>query len=115
MLQSHTIEILHDDERLPVLLINFVDRADVGMVQRRGRLRFALKTPQGLRVFGNFVGKELQGDKATELDVFRLVDHTHPTAAELLNDSIVGNDLAEHGIAFSFQWLAISSLLRAES
>jgi hypothetical protein len=31
-----------------------------------------------------FVGKELHGDVATELQVFNFVDHTHPTAPILL-------------------------------
>ena len=48
---------------LAVLLADFVDRADVGMVQGRSGLRFALETCQRLRVLGYFIGQELQGDK----------------------------------------------------
>src|ERR1700730_16423204 len=43
MLQSQSIQKLHRDEGLSMLVVNFVDRADVGMVQRRGGLRFALE------------------------------------------------------------------------
>ena len=43
MLQRHAIQKLHGDERFAVLFVNFVDRADVGMVQSRGGLRFALE------------------------------------------------------------------------
>jgi hypothetical protein len=50
-----------------VLLVNFVDGADVGMVQGGGSLRFALEAGQSLRVFSNLVGQELQGDKAVQL------------------------------------------------
>jgi hypothetical protein len=29
--------------------------------------------------------------------IFRLVDHTHPAAADLLEDEVVGYDLFHHG------------------
>ncbi len=85
----------------PSLLVNFVDRADVGMVQRGSGLRFALEAGEGLRVFGNVVGQELQGDEAVQLHVLSLVDHTHAAAAELLDDAVVRDGLADHGIV---QW-----------
>ena len=85
------------------------------LVRLGGLEGFELEPIDRLSIVGAIGRQEFQCNRAGELEVFRLVDHTHPTAAELLNDSIVGNDLAEHGIAFSFQWLAISSLLRAES
>src|SRR5271165_114908 len=46
MLQRHAIEELHRNERSAVLLIDVVDRADVGMVQRRGGASFA---PEALK------------------------------------------------------------------
>jgi hypothetical protein len=42
------IQELRGDEGLPVLIINLVDGADIGMVKCRGCLRFALKAGQGL-------------------------------------------------------------------
>jgi hypothetical protein len=50
-----------------------------------------------LRVVGEFVGKELQGDVATELQVFRLVHDTHAPAADLAEDAVMGNRLP-HGL-----------------
>ena len=44
----------------PSLLVNFVDRADVGMVQGRSGLSFSLKAAERLRVFGHVVGQELE-------------------------------------------------------
>jgi hypothetical protein len=38
---------------------------------------------------------DLKNDKPTELDILGLVNHTHPPAAQLLNDSVVGNGLAD--------------------
>ncbi len=79
-----------------MLFANFVNGADVGMVQRRGSLGFALKAGESLRVFGYVVGQELQSNEPAELHVLGFVDHTHPTAAEFLNDAVVRDGLADH-------------------
>ena len=84
MLQRHAIQKLHGDERCAVLVVNFVDRADVGVIQRGGGLGFTLKTAEGLRVFGYVFGQELQSDKAAELHVLGLVHHTHAPASDPL-------------------------------
>jgi hypothetical protein len=72
-----------------------MDGADVGMIQGRCGLRFALEAAQDLRVFRNLVRQELQGDKAVQLYVLSLVDHAHTTAAELFYDAIVRNGLPD--------------------
>ena len=56
VLQRFTVQELHGDECLTVLLANVVDRADVRMVERGRGLRFALKAGQRLRVAGDFIG-----------------------------------------------------------
>jgi hypothetical protein len=81
VLQRHTIEELHHDKRASVLLANIVNCANVGMVQRRRRLRFTPKTAQGLRIFGDFVGQELQRHEAIQSRVLGLINDTHPSAA----------------------------------
>ncbi len=96
MLQGHAFEELHGDEALAVVLADFVDGADVGMVQRGGRARFAAETLQGLRVLGYIVGQEFQSDEAAEARVLGLVDDAHPAAAELLDDAVVRDGLADH-------------------
>ena len=48
------------------MLADFVDRADIGMVQRGSSLSLALKAGQRLWVLGHFIGQELQGDKAVQ-------------------------------------------------
>jgi hypothetical protein len=60
------------------------NRADVRMVQRRRGARLALKAFQSLRVQGKASRQELERYKAAELGVLGLVDHTHPTATQLL-------------------------------
>jgi hypothetical protein len=54
-------------------------------------------TAEGLCVVGEFVGQELQGHVAAQLEVFRLVHHTHTTATDLAEDAVMGNRLA-HGL-----------------
>ena len=48
VLQGCAIEKFHHDERPAILLTDFVNRTDVGMVQSGGGLRFSLKPGQSL-------------------------------------------------------------------
>ena len=66
------------------------------MVQRRRSSRFTAEAFQGLRIFRHVLRQELQRDKAAKFDVLGLVDHTHPAAAELLDDAVVRDGLADH-------------------
>src|SRR6266436_6802528 len=84
---------LHGDEGSPIGLINLVDRADVRVVQRGSSLGFPLETAESLRIVGKFFRKELQGDVATELEVFCFVDHTHSATPNLAEYAVMGNRL----------------------
>ncbi len=96
VLQGDAFEVLHDDEGLSGGFIDFVDGADVGMIQRRGGAGFALEALERLRVGGDFGRKEFESDEASQLDVFGLVDDAHATAAEFVDDAVVGDGLANH-------------------
>src|SRR5271167_2661183 len=89
MLQRHSVQKLHGDEGLSALIINLVNGADVWMIQSGRSLRFALESGQSLRILGYFIGQEFQGDETMQLHVLGLVDDTHATAAELLDDAVV--------------------------
>ena len=97
MLQRQPVQKLHDDEGLPILLPDFMDSADIGMIQCRGCLRLPLEASQRLRVFGYFVGQKLQGYETVQRRILSLVHHTHATAAQLLDDAVVRDGLADHG------------------
>ena len=97
VLQRHAIQVLHDDERLVIFLSDFIDCADVGMIQRGSGLRFALKPSHRLGILGEFFGQELQCDEAVKRGVLCFVNHTHPATAEHLNHEIMRNGLADHG------------------
>ena len=95
MLQGHSVQKLHGDERMALVLADVMNRANVRVIQGGGSLRFALETSQSLRVFGHFVGQKFQGDEAVQAGVFGFIDHSHAAAAELLDDPIMRDGLAE--------------------
>jgi hypothetical protein len=67
MLQRHAIQKFHGDESLPVLVVDFVDGADVRVIERGGSFGFALEAAQSLCITGEFISEELQGYATTEL------------------------------------------------
>src|SRR4029077_9889444 len=95
VLQRLAVEKLHGDECQAVLVVNFEDRADVGMVQSRGCFGFLLKTTQGLRVLSDLFRKELESYKTVKPGVLGFVDHTHATAAELLHNAVMRDGLSD--------------------
>src|ERR1700746_2587125 len=96
VLQRQPLEVLHDDEGLLVLLVNFVNGANIGMIERRSRARLPLKALQRLRVRGDVFRKKFEGDEAAKLDVLRLIDDTHTATAELFDDAVMRDGLADH-------------------
>jgi hypothetical protein len=96
MPQRHAVEKFHDDEGLPIHFVDFVDGADVGVVQGGRGLGLALKTGKHLRVFGYVRGKKLQGDKAIEFDILSLVDDAHPATTKLLSNVVMRDGFADH-------------------
>ena len=51
----------------------------------------------GFGVASEIRREEFQRDRAVELEVLGFVDNTHSATAELLEDLVVGNGLADHG------------------
>ncbi len=85
----------HGDESPGVDFINFVDGADVRVVQGRCGLGFTAETLQSLGVLGEFFRQEFQGYKTVEAGVFGLVHNAHAATAELLHDAVVRDGLAD--------------------
>src|SRR5262245_22785996 len=96
MPQCHAFQILHGYKRTPVLFVNFVDGANVGMIQCGGSFGFTLEAAQGLWVFGYVVGQELKGNRTAELHVLGPVNHAHAAAAQSLDNAVMRNSLADH-------------------
>lgn len=122
--ESLAFEIFHDDEGMAILRADFVDGADIRMIERRSGAGFAAEAFEGLRIVGNIFGKKLDGDEAAELEVFGFVDDAHPTAAKLVDDAIMGEGLTDKRRRFghrrdilaktvaSGEWLAASEKRR---
>ena len=73
-----------------------MDRADVVMLKRRGRLGLMHKTLFRILVAGQLRRQELEGDGAFEFGVLGFVDDTHAAFPELFEDLVVGYGLADH-------------------
>jgi hypothetical protein len=78
--QRLAFEHLHNDEWAAVVLVNVVNRADVGMIQSRGGTRLSLQLLDGRAVEWQFLWQKLECDKAAEFQVFGLVNHSHASA-----------------------------------
>ena len=98
MLQRRPVEKLHDQKRAAVLLADIVDRADIGVVQRRCRARLAVKPGQRLGIPRQVRRQELQRGEAMEPCVFRLVHDAHTAAADALDDLVVGYPQTDQGL-----------------
>jgi hypothetical protein len=57
---------------------------------------FTTETFECLRVLGQMIRQEFQSDKTTKLSVLSLVNDAHSAAAELLNNAVMRDRLADH-------------------
>src|SRR5581483_1837953 len=94
--QRLAAQAFHDDEEMPFVLANFVDGANVGMVECRCGPCFAAKTLQRLRVLRSLFVKKLKRNEPAKRSVLRFVNHSHATSPEHLQDAVVGDCLADH-------------------
>src|SRR5580704_3958822 len=86
--QSLAFPVFHHQEKATLVLANFVNGADIGVIQSRGGARFTPETLQRLRIVRQAVGQKLEGDKAVELQVLGLIDDAHPPAADFFQDAV---------------------------
>src|SRR5215470_15239674 len=74
--QCLPLQKLHGNEGLPFEFTDVMNRADVGMIEGRGRLRFALETLQSLAISSEHLGQKFERNKPVQPCVFGFVDHT---------------------------------------
>ncbi len=97
VLERHAIEKFHGDEAdAAFAFADFVDGADVVVIERGGGAGFAAEAFERGGIFGDVVGKKFQRDETAEREVFGFVDDSHAAAAEFFDDAVVGDCLAEH-------------------
>ncbi len=94
--QGDALEEFHGDESPACFLSDVVNGADVGLIQCRGGLGFALKTRQTLGIMCRVRRKKFQRHKTMQAGIFRFVHHTHSAATKFLNDAIMGDLAAFH-------------------
>ena len=63
------------------------------MIQRRSGARLVFHAPERHGVAGQFFRQEFQRDTAAQLQVFRLVHHSHAAAPENSQHAVVGHFL----------------------
>jgi len=95
MLESVSLEQFHRDEGSLLALVNLIDSADVGMVKSGRGTGLATKTFQSLGIVSYFFRQEFQGHKPAKASVLGLIHNPHPTAAQLLDDAVVRDGLAD--------------------
>ena len=86
--QRLALQELHGDEQLAAVLADFVDLADVRMIDARRGPGFAPEALARRLVVGQRRHR-LQGDGALQPLVARRVDDAHPAFAQLARDRIV--------------------------
>ena len=77
------LDEFHHERRDAAALFEAVDTGDVGMIQRRERLRFARESRQAIGVVREGFGQNLDRDVAVQLRVARTIDLAHPAGADL--------------------------------
>ena len=94
LVQSAALQQLHHDEPPAFPFSDVVNRADVRVVQRRGRARLAQMPVDRIGILSSGLGHELQGDVAVEASVLGLPDDAHPALTDLLDQTVVRQLLA---------------------
>ena len=79
---------LHDGVGDPVVSPEVENRKDVGVGERRDRLRLALEPRQGIGIACDGLGQHLDRHLASEPWVPRAVDLTHPASSERAEDLV---------------------------
>src|SRR5262249_51881851 len=99
LLQRLTFIVSHDDEHLLIVrFCNFMDGTDVRMVQSRGGFSFPDEADLLLFIGADPVREKFQGDQPFQLQVLSFVNHAHATFTQLLQNAIVRDRLANHGM-----------------
>ena len=79
-----------------LMLIESIDRGDVGMIEFRQGLRFTLESGQTFLTPGKGFGQDLDGHFTVELGVGGLIDLAHAALAELRSDLVMCDGGVDH-------------------
>ena len=96
MLQRLALEQFHGDKRAALKLTNVINRANVRMIQRRGRARFTPESFDRLSILRYIVRQEFQRDVSPKPRVLGLIHHAHATAAQFFQHSVMSYRPTSH-------------------
>jgi len=96
VLQDLPVEKFHRNDWPTVVFANFIDGADVRVIQGRSSLCLKVEASQYFCVWREPVREELQGNEAVELGILCFIDNAHTAPAELFGDAVVRDGLANH-------------------
>ena len=86
--QGLSLDVLHDQERTPIVLGKVVEDADAGMLERADGARFALETG-AIRRNGGAIGvQQLQCDGPFQPDVARSIHFAHAAKSDECNNLV---------------------------
>ena len=94
--ERFTLYELHHDQRGGARLEQFVDLADVRMVERGCRERLGPQPEQSVAAGCIRVADGLHGDRPVQAGVNGLPDDAHAAAAQTCNDAVGADDLSYH-------------------
>ncbi len=67
-----------------------------GMIEGGSCTRFAAKTTQRFFIVAQLFRQKFERDQTPEVEIFRFIDNTHASAAELFEDAVMANGTAGH-------------------
>ena len=80
--ERFAFDVVHCDERNFALVVDFVDCANVRVIQSRGGTGFAQEARGELTILPEFGGQDFQCNMTIQLQVFGQIDLTHSARAE---------------------------------
>src|SRR5579859_4413485 len=96
MVERLAFEQLHGDEALAIRFADVIEGTDVGMVQGGGGAGLALKALERLRIARKIFRKKFERDVAAQASVLGLVNDAHAACAQLGENAVVRDGLADH-------------------
>ena len=95
-LERLALEEFHHDVDLAFVAADFMNGANVGVVEGGRSAGFALESFKGLLVVGQIFGEKFQCNETSQSGVFGLVNDAHPAASQLFEDAVVRDRTANH-------------------
>src|ERR1700688_2430603 len=92
---------------MPVVVLDAVDGADIGMVQLLSRPSLAREAFQRFGVASQIFRDKLQGHVPAQFQVFRLIDHAHTPAPKLAKDAVMGHLLTNDELAGPYSAISL--------